>query len=314
MPNFKNFKNEKNDYKVILGDCIENLKTIRDETVDLVIADPPYFKVVNQKWDYEWKTDDLYLEWTNKWMKEAIRVLRKGGTLYLFGYFRTLAQILSNLKNSELEFRQQIILDKGLRSISGRKTSTYRLFPNVTESILFFVKDNKKFIKPLLKKRQEKLKLSSKQINELLGVKSNGGGMWSIYTGKNICEQLPTKEFWDKLQKILKFKYKYSKIAQTFNIIPGFTDVWRDIDFYKEKKFHKTQKPLKLIERLILSSSNPNDLILDPFGGSGATIIGSLINHRDCITIEKDKEYFNIISQRVESFINPLKNFQSSSN
>ena len=165
MPNFKNFKNEKNDYKVILGDCIENLKKIEDETVDLVIADPPYFKVVNQKWDYEWKTDDLYLEWTSKWMKEAIRVLRKGGTLYLFGYFRTLAQILSNLKNSELEFRQQIILDKGLRSISGRKTSTYRLFPNVTESILFFVKDNKKFIKPLLKKRQEKLKLSSKQIN-----------------------------------------------------------------------------------------------------------------------------------------------------
>ena len=40
-----------------------------------------------------------------------------------------------------------------------------------------------------------------------------------------------------EIQKILKFKYKYSKIAQTFNIIPGFTDVWRDIDFYKEKKF-----------------------------------------------------------------------------
>ena len=37
----------------------------------------------------------------------------------------------------------------------------------------------------------------------MLGVKSNGGGMWSIYTGKNICEQFPTKEIWTKLEDIL---------------------------------------------------------------------------------------------------------------
>lgn len=306
-------KNGKNNYQIIFGDALEKLKLIKDESVDLIISDPPYFKTINQKWDYEWKTNDLYLDWTNKWIEQVIRVLRKGGTFYLFGYFRTLSHILTNLKNTELVFRQQIILDKGLRSISGRKTSTYKLFPNVTESILFFIKDNKKFIKPLLKKRQEKLKLTSKQINKLLGVKFNGGGMWSIYTGKNICEQLPTKEFWVKLQKILKFKYNYNKISQTFNIIPGYTDVWRDIDFYKENKFHPTQKPLKLIERLILSSSNPNDLVLDLFSGSGSTIIASIKNHRDCIAIEKDKDYFKIINKRVESFINPLKDFLSAS-
>lgn len=311
MIDLKKYKNEKNDYQIILGDSLDKLKTIKDETVDLVMADPPYFRVINQKWDYVWKTDDQYLEWTKKWIYQIIRVLRKGGTFYLFGYFRTLSHIMFSLKNTELEFRQQIILDKGLRSISGRKTSTYKLFPNVTESILFFIKDNKKFIKPLLKKRQDKLKLSSKEINDLLGVKSNGGGMWSIYTGKNICEQLPTEEYWNKLQKILKFKYSYKKIAQTFNIIPGFTDVWRDIDFYEEKKFHPTQKPAKLIDRLVLSSSNPNDLVLDPFAGSGSTIVSCLKNHRDCITIEKNKTFFKTVDKRVESYINPLKNFES---
>ena len=311
MENIKKYKNEKNDYQVILGDTLDKLQAIKDETVDLVIADPPYFKVINQKWDYVWKTDEQYLEWSQKWINQIIRVLRKGGSFYLFGYFRVLPYLMSNLKNTELEFRQQIIIDKGLRSISGRKTSTYRMFPNVTESILFFVKDNKKFIKPLLKKRQEELKLTSKEINELLGVKSNGGGMWSIYTGKNICEQLPTEEFWNKLQKILKFKYDYKKLSQTFNIIPGFTDVWRDIDFYKEKKFHPTQKPAELIERLLLSSSNANDLVLDPFAGSGSTIINCLKNQRDCITIEIDKNYFDIINERVDSYINPLKDFES---
>ena len=45
--------------------------------------------------------------------------------------------------------------------------------------------------------------VTAKEINEMLGVKSNGGGMWSIYTGKNVCKQLPTEELWGKLQKIL---------------------------------------------------------------------------------------------------------------
>jgi site-specific DNA-methyltransferase (adenine-specific) len=297
------YKINKNKYETVFGDSIEKLKYIKDETVDLVIADPPYFKTINQKWDYEWKTNSLYLDWTKKWTAEVIRVLRKGGTFYLFGYFRTLSHILTDLKNSELSFRQQIVIDKGLRSISGRKTSTYKLFPNVTESILFFIKDNKQFIKPLLKERQEKLKLSSKKINQLLGVKANGGGMWSIYTGKNICEQLPTKEFWNKLQQILKFKFPYNRIAQTFNIIKGYTDVWTDIDFYEETKFHPTQKPLKLIDRLVLSSSNKNDLVLDPFGGSGSTLISCIKNNRNCITIEKDKSYFKIINQRIKSII-----------
>jgi len=242
----------------------------------------------------------------NTWIKEVARTLRYGGTFYLFGYFRTLAHLVPYFEELGLELRQQIIIDKGMRSVSGRATKNYRIFPNVTESCLFITKDNKKFIKPFLKSHQEKLGLKSKEINEALGVKSNGGGMWSIYTGKNICEQFPTEELWNKLKNILQFDLEYSHVAQTFNPQMGVTDVWRDIDFYKENRVHPTQKPLPLIKRLILASSNEGDLVVDPFAGSGSTAISAIQLNRNFITIDSDETYYNEVVKRVEKTTNPL--------
>jgi len=286
----------------IFGDCINEMKNIQDETIDLIIADPPYWKVIGQKWDYQWRTEEDYVKWSIEWIVEAARILRKGGTFYLFGYFRTLALLVPYFKNIQLELRQQIIVDKGMRSVSGRATKNYKIFPNVTESALMIIKDSKPFIRNLLKNRQKELGLSSKEINEKLGVKSNGGGMWSIYSGDNVCEQVPTRELWIKLQEILKIDIEYNTISQTFNPQMGLTDVWRDIDFYSETRHHPTQKPLKLIERLINASSNDGDLVLDPFAGSGSTAIAALSLNRNFIVIENDENYFKTIQRRIENF------------
>ena len=108
---------ELNRNKIILGDCIEKLKEVDDEIVDLVIADPPYWKVIEEKWDNEWRTKIDYLEWTYKWIDQISRVLRLGGTFYLFGYFRTLALIVPDLEKFGFELRQQILVDKGMRAV-----------------------------------------------------------------------------------------------------------------------------------------------------------------------------------------------------
>ena len=79
----------------------------------------------------------------------------------------------------------------------------------------------------------------------------------------------------------------------------GFTDVWRDIDFYSEQRFHKTQKPIKLIRRLIDASSNEGDLILDPFGGSGTTFAVAEACNRRWVGTELELEYCNIIKERL---------------
>src|SRR3989338_4388970 len=261
--------------QIITGDAIEELCKLPDESVDLIVADPPYWKVINEKWDYQWRKEHEYVDWSQKWFAESYRVLRKGGSFYLFGYFRMLALLLQPLQMIGFELRQQIIIDKGMRSVSGRATKNYRMFPNVTESVLFLIKDSKPFIKQFLKERQQALGYSSKEINDKLGVKSNGGGMWSIYTGENVCEQVPTRELWEKLQR-------------------GLTDVWTDIDFYKEERYHPTQKPLNLIQRLILASSDEGMIVVDPFVGSGSTAVAAKSLKRKYLGIELDPKYSEI--------------------
>ena len=118
----KNKIEQDNIYNI---DCIKGMKKIDDEVVDLIIADPPYFKVVNEKWDYVWKTEEDYIKWSIKWFQEAFRVLRKGGTFYLFGYFRMLSLLVPYLQNIGFEVRQEIIIDKGMQAVSGRATKNY---------------------------------------------------------------------------------------------------------------------------------------------------------------------------------------------
>lgn len=286
-------------------DCVAGMAArIPDDSIDLIVADPPYFKIIGEAWDYQWRTEQDYLEWSESWILEASRTLRLGGTLHVFGYFRMLARMLPLLEASGFKLRQQIIVDKGIKAVSGRATRGYRMFPNVTESIMFLVKDPIPYARNLLKQRQKELDLSAKEINERLGVKANGGGMWSIYTGKNICEQLPTKDVWTKLEEILDFEHCYEKLQITFNPILGLTDVWTDINFYAEKKqrIHPTQKPFPLIERLVNVSSNIGDVVMDPFLGSGTTAVACEALRRNWVAFETDQQYAAESRARIASF------------
>ncbi len=295
--------------KLIRGDAIEELKKLPSNSVDLVIADPPYWKVINEKWDYQWRTENDYIYWTKQWVKEVARVIKKTGSFYIFGYFRTLAYLLPEIERENLSLRQQIIIDKGIKAISGRATKNYKMFPNVTESVLFFNYNNQPEIKKFLLEKNKEKGLTAKEINDAMEVKSNGGGLWSLYTGDNILAQIPTKEQWEKLEKIFGFKKPYSEVNFTFNPQMGFTDVWEDINFYEEKRYHPTQKPLKLIERIIKASSNEGMVVLDPFLGAGSTALACINLKRNYIGIDIDEEYINISKERIKELKNTPKLF-----
>lgn len=287
--------------ELIHGDSTELVKQLPNQSVDLIICDPPYWKVVNETWDYQWRTENDYIAWVDNWASSLSQKIRQGGTLYLFGYFRTLHKLIEVFASYGFELRQQIVIDKGMKSVAGRATKNYKLFPNTTEICLFFIKDPHPFIQDLLKKAQKEKGLSSKQINDALGVKSNGGGMWSIYTGKNVCRQVPTQELWEKLSDLLGINLNYKKISQTFNPIMGITDVWNDCDFYDRTRIHPTQKPQKLIDRLVFASSNEGDTVLDPFMGSATTAVSCQKYNRHFIGFEMDIEYFQKAKNRIDT-------------
>ena len=285
--------------KVICEDCLDILPKIPEKSVDLIIADPPYFKTINEEWDFKWRTEEDYLEWVEKWIKELSRVAKTNCSFWLFGYVKMLSKILPIAEKYGFVFRQQTLVDKGLRSISGRATRNYKMFPTTTESMFFFVKNNQPNVKKFLKERQKELGFTAKEMNEKLGMKSNGGGVWSLYTGENILAAIPTKELWERLQEVLQFKMDYSEVNFVFNPEMGVTDVWRDIDFYKEDREHSTQKPIPLIERLIKASSNEGMIVLDPFLGSGTTAIASRQLNRKFIGIEIDNKYCEYANKRL---------------
>lgn len=85
-----------------------------------------------------------------------------------------------------------------------------------------------------------------------------------------------------------------SKTVHKFNNIIG-------------NKLHPTEKPVDLLEYYLLNSSEPNDVIFDPFMGSGSTGVAALNTNRDFIGIELDEGYFNIAQNRIEEAANKTK-------
>jgi DNA modification methylase len=191
-----------------------------------------------------------------------------------------------------------------MKSAAGRVSSKLKMFPTTTEYIFYFVKDTTDYIRNLLQEKITEKKMTPKEVNEYLGKASNGGGTWSSIAGKRQQNlQEPTKEDWEKLDILFGGLPKYENLVYTFNLPMGLTDVFDDINFYipKENKIHPTEKPLKLIDRLVLACSNETDLILDPFMGSGSLAVSCINNNRKYLGCELDEEYYNLSIERINN-------------
>ena len=292
-------KNNEKDYTLINDDVFTALSKIKSKSIDVIITDPPYYKVVNEKWDKQWPTVEDYIEWCGEWIKECKRVLKLSGRIFVFGYSYQLAKMLPKFENNGFAFRQNIILWKGLQSAAGRTSNKLKMFPTTTEYIGYYHVDNKNYIRELLHRKKEENGMSASQMNEYLGKSANGGGTWSTLAGlKQQTLVEPTKEDWEKLDKLFGGLPPYEDMVYTFHVQPRLTDVIgpNDINYYdkeyRKNKFHPTQKPLSVLDILVEASSNKGDLVLDLFMGSGSTGISALKKGRSFIGIEKDSFYY----------------------
>jgi DNA modification methylase len=291
--------------KVHNADCLTYLEELckEEKQIDTIILDPPYFNVVNEKWDKQWKSMEDYLNWMENIIKKLYDVSKYNCSFWLFGFPYQLSYIIPIVEKYGFKYRQHITINKGMRSVAGRTSSKLKMFPVATEYVVFFYKDATNVVKKFLQDKQKEHNISSKDINIHLGKAINGGGTWSSIAGirqKNI--QYPTREDWNKLEELFgKFDIQYDDYIYTFNIEPKLTDVWDDINFYDKtyKKYHPTQKPYKLIERLIKCSTNEGMNVLDIFMGSCMTALVCKETNRNYFGCELNDAYFkeNLISE-----------------
>jgi len=296
-------------------DVLEGLKLLLDNSQDLIIVDPPYYKTVNEKWDKQWKTEKEYLDWCRLWFAECVRVLKDTGSFYCYGNFDILSKQKVLIFDDALNFRQNITLNKGLKSIAGRTSDKLRMFPTASEYLVFYTKQEMWFETPfsIIMKRQMKEKgLTQIDISKL--ILSRNGNLTGWVHNKIKGIQLPTAEQWNKICNLFEIKNEYDLLCEsyeeqrfTFNLPTGQTDVW---DFTPDKvRFgNKTQKPQDISRRIIKASSNEEQSVLIPFAGSGSECEACEVLGRNWTAFENDQFSIDIIHERFKN----LKAFEKS--
>lgn len=232
--------------EVLNLDVFDGLKEVKDASVDLCIADPPYFNIIDETWDTSFPSQEDYVNWCLDWTWEICRVLKDGGQLYVYGGIG---------KNQEHPF---------LKYILEVEESIPLDFVNFITMRNFRVYGNSKHF-PFA--RQELVVFSQ-------GHPKTYNKQYSTFEGTN--------------------RLGNPKLV---------TNIWvdcKDVCLYNNQ-LHVAQKPELAADRIILSSSEPGDVVLVPFCGSGTECVSAKKLGRNYIGFDIDPESIKIASSRLES-------------
>lgn len=125
-----------NSAELFNADCLQVLELLPADSVDLIVTDPPYFKVKPNGWDNQWRGDADYLEWLDKCLVEFWRVLKPNGSIYLFCGHRLSADIELLMRN-RFNILNHIIWAKPSGRWNGCNKESLRAYFPATERIIF---------------------------------------------------------------------------------------------------------------------------------------------------------------------------------
>lgn len=308
------------DYKVLNGDCMELFKDIEDNSIDLILCDPPYGifddfdgedKVNNGnrkslskigKWDTKLDTEAM--------LNECVRVLRPGGRCILFSAEPFTSELITTKVNG-LRFNYTMYWKK---NCAGNCLKAKKQCLQYIEVMCMFQKTvygdevyAKSPVRSYLKEEYLKTGLTMRQINKLIGCAC----MASHYFGDGRQFAIPSEKHYKLLQTTGYFKKPYEWIKNTekvdypsvFNLngAKSKSNVFEYAKPSSNKSVHPTQKPTALLEDLLKTFSNEGDRVLDFTMGSGSTGVACMHTNREFIGIEKDKHYFDIAKDRIEN-------------
>ena len=299
--------------QLVCADSLQFIKTIPDNSVNLIATDPPYFGVKANAWDNQWDSDADFLGWIDEFLAEFWRILAPNGSLYMFTGSR-LASKIELLTRDRFNVLNHIIWAKPSGMWRGCHKESLRAYFPATERILFaehygasgYAKGQsgyaskcadlrKNIFSPLidafsLARRQ--LDISAADINSA--------------TGKQMCSHWFSYSEHEKRYSDLKLHYEevkkqyddlkaqYENLRRPFHVTADvpYTDVWEfpPVQYYPGK--HPCEKPAAMMEHIIKSSSRPGDIVADFFMGSGSTIKAALKLGRQAIGIEIEGERY----------------------
>ena len=244
--------------QILHGDCIEILRSLPENSVDLIFADPPYnlqlqndlyrpdmtkVDAVDDGWD-KFENFKDYDEFTREWLSASQSVLKETGTIWVIGSYHNIYRVGTIMQDLGFWILNDILWIKNNPMPNFRGVR----FTNAHEIMIWAQK--KKGSKYTFNHQ------SMKALNDDLQMRSD----WTIplVTGKQRIKSNGTKA-------------------------------------------HSTQKPEGLLYRVIVASSNPGDVVLDPFFGSGTTGAVAKKLGRNWIGIERDRKYIKVAQKRIDA-------------
>lgn len=242
--------------ELFLGDAILWLKKMPDSSVNLIFADPPY-NIKKAEWD-SFESQQQYVDWSIKWIREAARVLKENGSLYVCGF----SEILADLKLPAQKYF------RGCRWLVWHyknKANLGKDWGRSHESILHF-------------RKSKKFTLNIDDVR--------------IPYGKHTLKypehpQAETSQY-GKSRKVNKDLWMPNPGGAKPRDVLEIPVLSNGIE---ERTKHPTQKPEELLRKIILASSKVNDLVIDPFSGSGTTLVCAHQLNRRWNGCDNKKEY-----------------------
>jgi len=298
--------------KIHQGDCLELMKSLDNNSIDLVCIDPPYNIGID-----EWDNINNYYDWMKDIFIELERVLKVSGSFYFFhNDFLKIVELQNKIKqHTSFCFKQLIVWDKFNATKPGdfgRVSKGVCNFPKQAEYILYYtrLKGNEPigndYIREYIANERLKIKGSLTKINEdVFGATDGKDGMaGNILSPYKKGWSFPTEEKYNKLNQFYGiFNIPYNELKSKLNYrISKFNcqGVASVMQFpHESPNGHITPKPIKLLKILVETSTDKEDVVLDCFMGSGSTAVACVDTNRNFIGIEKEEKYVEMANKRL---------------
>lgn len=252
-------------YRLYQGDCLEVMDGLISLGVkfNAIITDPPY-GITTYKWDNIIPLDEMWLR-LNK-------LIKPNGAIVLFGSEPFSSALrMSNIKNYKYDWYWN-------KNNSGNILCVKYMPLKVIENICIFSNGKCEYIPQMVERTEKEEKEFISKRGKNYTIKKS-----DMFSGIKSGAFIQTSST----------KYKYPINLLDFNA--------RANECNNRVRVHPTQKPVKLLEYLIKTYTNENDLVLDFTMGSGSTGVACLNTNRRFVGIELDEKYFNIAKNRIEN-------------